>query len=80
MQPTGPTGPSAEPTKRLVCRDCDWTTERTDGEIRENADRVAIEHYVATGHPIEASDESRRSGSGGSMGGAASVARGRSDD
>lgn len=75
-----PTGPSAEPIKRLVCRDCDWTTERTDGESRENADRAAIEHYAATGHSIESSNEGRQTGSGGSMGEASSVVRGRSDD
>lgn len=75
-----PTGPSAEPTKRLVCQDCNWTTERTDGESRENVDRAAIEHYAVTGHSIESSNEGRRAGSGSSMGGASSVVRGRSDD
>jgi hypothetical protein len=51
-----PSHPSAESTKRLVCRDCDWRTNRTDVENGENVDRAAIDHYTTTGHSIEASD------------------------
>lgn len=75
-----PTGPSAEPTKRLVCRECNWTAKRTGSESRESANRAAIDHYTATGHSIESSDEHRRSGSDGSAGAASSVVHGRSDD
>ncbi|WP_336343894.1 hypothetical protein [Halalkalicoccus ordinarius] len=74
-----PTGPSAEPTKRLVCRDCNWTTKRTDGESRESADRAAIGHYTATGHSIESSDAFQRSGSD-ATNATSSALQGRSDD
>lgn len=74
-----PTGPSAEPTKCLVCRDCNWTTKRTDGESRESADRAAIEHYTATGHSIESSDAFQQSGSS-AADATSSALHGRSDD
>lgn len=74
-----PTGPSAEPMKCLVCRDCNWTTKRTDAESRESADRAAIEHYTATGHSIESSDAFHQSGSH-AANATSSALHGRSDD
>lgn len=72
-----PTGPSAEPMKHLVCRECSWKTERTDFESRESADRAAIDHYVATGHSIEVPDEAQ---SDGARNAAAAAVRCPSDD
>lgn len=56
MQPTGP----SKAVKRLVCRNCGWKTEISDGEDRENVDRAAIDHHATTGHSIEASNASRQ--------------------
>lgn len=74
-----PTGPSVESVKHFVCRNCSWETERAGSESRENADREAIDHYVTTGHSVEASDPSR-SPSDCARDTASAAARGQSGD
>lgn len=75
MQPS----PSDETTKRFICHECDWTTDRTDSD-RESPNRAAIDHYVLTGHRVELAvaepTDVDRFGSGPET----AAARGRTDD
>ena len=37
------------------CHNCDWFVDAADGTERERS-RLAVEHFVETGHSIDSSD------------------------
>lgn len=42
----------------LCCTVCDWSARPRDGYSRSEIDRLAIEHFIATGHTVKTAADS----------------------
>ncbi|AEH37096.1 hypothetical protein [Halopiger xanaduensis] len=38
------------------CHTCDWFVDETDGATEQDRSRLALEHFVETGHSIDSSE------------------------